>query len=471
MPDYAFNTQLSPAAPQSSMGDMLNLARGVQAYQQAAQANPLLIQQAQQALQKGGMEIEQLKKTQPLAERQLRAQAETAEAGTLGALNALTLSNRQLVAQPFGTLARSPEGGNIKYYELLANKLKSDNPTNKEMISLVDNQLAELKNLQSPDDVKRHAALFSAILQSPETFAPSITTTPEGRQVITQKSAFGEMPTSTIGTAGGLQTGEVAPETPTGDHNAPVAPYHPKRSASVPYLPNPGETNDQLAGQKYINSMTDRQLTLGEARRNLDDVIKTATGLTEGIGGVIWQTGPVATLKRKLSQMFGDPTYIKLQKELANVQIANMMAMGGSLDTVAGQQLLKMANGDETYPPDVLIEIARKTYASTTNLDMQATAADKYARKYGDNNMRAFKQMWSKNADSKVFEAINIFNSVKEPEKRKKAIDDLLNGEYAEKIAKGEKISPEEKAAIDRDRRIFAEKYKNIKKLEETGSL
>jgi hypothetical protein len=57
------------------------------------------------------------------------------------------------------------------------------------------------------------------------------------------------------------------------------------------------------------------------------------------------------------------------------------MAMGGSLDTVAGQQLLKMANGDETYPPDVLIEIARKTYALTTNLDMQATAADNIAEK------------------------------------------------------------------------------------------
>jgi hypothetical protein len=40
---------------------------------------------------------------------------------------------------------------------------------------------------------------------------------------------------------------------------------------------------------------------------------------------------------------------------------------------------------------------------------------------------------------------INIFNSVKEPEKRKKAIDDLLNGEYAEKIAKGEKYCQKKK--------------------------
>lgn len=50
MPEYAFNTQLSPAAPQSSMGDMLNLARGVQAYQQAQSLNPLAVQRAQQEL-------------------------------------------------------------------------------------------------------------------------------------------------------------------------------------------------------------------------------------------------------------------------------------------------------------------------------------------------------------------------------------------------------------------------------------
>ena len=39
---------------------------------------------------------------------------------------------------------------------------------------------------------------------------------------------------------------------------------------------------------------------------------------------------------------------------------------------------------------------------------MQGTAADKFAKKFGDNNMNAFKLMWSKNADTKVFEIINL---------------------------------------------------------------
>lgn len=45
MPDYQFNTNLGPAQQQGmNIGDMLNLARGVQAYQQAQQANPLELQ-------------------------------------------------------------------------------------------------------------------------------------------------------------------------------------------------------------------------------------------------------------------------------------------------------------------------------------------------------------------------------------------------------------------------------------------
>jgi len=126
--------------------------------------------------------------------------------------------------------------------------------------------------------------------------------------------------------------------------------------------------------------------------------------------------------------------------------------MGGSLDTVAGQQLTKMASGDETYPPSVLINIARRAGSDLTNIDMQATAAQKFSAKFGDNNLKSFKQMWSKNADSKIFEAINIVDQVKDPADRKKALDMLLPKDPAE-------------------RQIYLKKYQNIKKLTETGSL
>ena len=49
MPDYNVSTVASQINPpqQTSIGDMLNIARGAQAYQQAQQVNPLLVQQQQ----------------------------------------------------------------------------------------------------------------------------------------------------------------------------------------------------------------------------------------------------------------------------------------------------------------------------------------------------------------------------------------------------------------------------------------
>jgi hypothetical protein len=181
----------------------------------------------------------------------------------------------------------------------------------------------------------------------------------------------------------------------------------------------------------------------------LDEVIKEATKLNPES---FWSKGLAGDINRKLSTMMGDTTYKQLSKDLANVQIANIQAIGGSMDTVSGQQLARIANGDETYPPSVLINIARRTYADLTNLDMQAKGASNFAQKYGDNNLNYFKQKWSENADSKVFEAISIYNSVKDPAERKKAIDALM-GDNA------------------KERSQFADKFKNIKKLSETGEL
>ena len=74
MPDYQFNTNLSPAAQGTSLRDLIATAGGIQQFQQAQQMNPL-------ALQKAQMEVEQLKQTNPLAVRKATAEAGTAELG------------------------------------------------------------------------------------------------------------------------------------------------------------------------------------------------------------------------------------------------------------------------------------------------------------------------------------------------------------------------------------------------------
>ena len=224
--------------------------------------------------------------------------------------------------------------------------------------------------------------------------------------------------------------------------------YPVRRAGDIrPLAPN--EDVDTANGVKYRNSLTTRQTDLSTSRRNLDEVLKAATQIEKED---LFSSGVLGAVNRTLKGIAGDPKYKQLSKDLANVQIANIQAQGGSMDTVAGQQLQKMANGDETYPPEILKNIARRTYADIQNLDMQASGAAKFAQKYGDNNLNAFKRLWSQNADSKVFEAMTIFENVKDRTERSKAINELLGS------------NPQA-------RQQFYNKYNNIKKLTETGEL
>jgi hypothetical protein len=112
-----------------------------------------------------------------------------------------------------------------------------------------------------------------------------------------------------------------------------------------------------------------------------------------------------------------------------------------------------MASGDITYPPKVLMEIARRTQADMDFLDSKATAIKKFSDKFGDANISAFNQMWAANADPDIFKLKNIFEDTKMSDKEKAKARDEILGTDKKKI------------------QIFNEKWNNIKKLEQTGSL
>ena len=229
----------------------------------------------------------------------------------------------------------------------------------------------------------------------------------------------------------------------------PVA--YPVRQAGVPYAALPQEDTDRTAGSQYRNGLVQRQSELTTARRNLQEVVKTAQKLQEE--STLPESGPVGAVKRKFADIIGDPTYKQLSKDLANVQIANIKAMGGSLDTVGGQGLIRMASGDETFPPEVLLSIARRADADITNLDMMATGMQRHTQKFGDANAKRFQQMWSSNADSRIFEIMNIARDVKDGNKRKELTDKLLGD------------------MDDNQRKDLYRKYNNLVKLTNSGDL
>jgi hypothetical protein len=226
---------------------------------------------------------------------------------------------------------------------------------------------------------------------------------------------------------------------------------HPVRKAGVPFARLDEEETDRKAGSDLRTNLVQRQSELVTARRNLQEVVKKAGQLEEE--SLLPETGPIGAIKRGVANWIGDPTYKQLAKDLANVQISNIKAMGGSMDTVNGQNLIKMASGDETFPPSVLLDIARRADADITNLDMMATGLQRHFQKFGDNNAKRFQQMWSANADSRIFELINISRDIKDPQKRQ---------EYAEKLLGN---------LDETQRQDLFRKYNNVVKLSKTGDL
>ena len=120
-----------------------------------------------------------------------------------------------------------------------------------------------------------------------------------------------------------------------------------------------------------------------------------------------------------------------------------------------------MATGDETYPPEVIKSIAFRARADMANLDMQATGAQNFANRFGDNNMKKFQQEWAKNADSKIFETITVGQDPNLSAIEKKMRVDKLLGITPS-------LSDKEQKQI---RKSFNEKYQNLRKLESTGTL
>lgn len=472
MADFA-PVALGVKPPQTmTLAEMLNFANAAQQYKQAQQMNPLQLQKAE-------MEISQAQKMNPLTVKKAGIEADKAQLE-------LQANYAEKARGVFGGLANDPDfiAGNSK---AMAKKLEQsqkflnsigvpDHPdgTTQQLIAL------------SKDDPKAVRQYLKNMIQGGlGAQGQQALQTPQLTELSGQPATF-ETGTGTARplNIGGQPAGQPAVQPPANQPPAVVGqpmppraqgvtptqmqlPYPVRRAGDIrPLAPN--EAIDTEKGASYRNSLTTRQTELSTARRNLDEVIETATKLDPGS---FWSSGIPGAVNRTVSGWLGDPTYKQLSKDLANVQIANIQAQGGSMDTVAGQQLQKMANGDETYPPEVLIKIARRSYADLTNLDMQATAAAKFAQKYGDSNLNAFKRQWSANADSKVFEAMSIFGNVKDKEKRKIEIDKLLGEEPEEKNYKNNSDYQDAYKLYQNKRRDFYNKYNNINKLTATGEL
>jgi len=491
MATYQYTPMPATEGPQvMSIGDMINTARGAQAYQQQQQLNPLAVQQQQQIVAKGGIELGQ----QQQVDRERRNLQEffnnpdnfqtngrididkinkvvptiapftgsdviqkyttlgKAQTEAIGAKQNLTQDQRAMIAQRFSILGRLGVDKVEPYIQEMDMMIK-ENPDNPDFARLLNSYKTIWQNeMKSGPDLPGKAIAGAQTLLTPSQqqsqFTPSISVQ-DGRTVVTTPSVGAKQPTAEVGTAGGLQQGGPKELPTAGSEVAPGMriPY-PVRSAAQPFIPEPAEAADITAGTTYRNNLVNRQTSLSTNRRNVEETIGQAQKIYSDLyfpkGGVI------GDLERKVKMAMEGEEYKQLAKDLAVLQMSNLGAMGQGGSTVAGIDLTKVASGDITVPPAVLIKIARRTQSDMTNLDMQAQGAQQFQQRFGDNNMKAYQQAWNANADSKIFEAINLSKDITDPAQLKTELDKLFPS----------------KAKHDE----FLKKYRNLKRLSETGT-
>jgi hypothetical protein len=84
---------------------------------------------------------------------------------------------------------------------------------------------------------------------------------------------------------------------------------------------------------------------------------------------------------------------------------------------------------------------------------MMATGLQKHSQRFGDANAQRFTKMWSDNADSKVFQIMNIYRDIEDPKLRLDAAAEVL------------------KDMTPKQREILDQKYQRIVRLTNTGDM
>ena len=343
-------------------------------------------------------------------------------------------------------MAPTPTGDKVKDQKAYNNFIQSEHFATQSTA----NQINALFGTLQPGGAGQPAAIYNPITKTLEPVQYGNPQQPANPNVTAQPGMPGQM-------------GMGQPNAPAQDPIAPQLMF-PVRQPGTNYAQLPNEATKTTEGGQYVSGLIDRKKNLVTDRRNLDEMLKQVEKVKEETPRVPG-TNPVsnalnATI-RKASVATADPQYQQLSKDIANMQISNLKAAGGSMDTVAGQQLQAHANGTEVYDPDVLLNIGRRAKADMKNLDLQTDAATKFIQRYGPNNMDTFKKIWGDNADSKLFEMMNHHeDKTMTPEQKKMKRDEL--------IGITSDMSAEKKKELLKE---FQDKNNVIQKLVNTGGL
>jgi hypothetical protein len=456
-----------------TLADMVNLAGGVQQYQQAQQLNPVQLEAARTNLSRlqqltplevRGKTAETLASEGMLQPRITEATEKATQAGLQTQGAQMDLLNKQANLIHSGTVAmindpdviaaeKDPQNANIPKLVAKLNKFGMMQGQNAgismDKVGEINSPTIQIAS-NDPGALRNH---LKTLLYS------ELDAHAKAANILPTEATVNNMPMVRNPT-----TGEMEPATITGKISQPAGVTANMMNKDVMSQPTPirfqppskphaesaAEAAERANGTAYATNLINGATNLSQTKRTLQDVIQSATGLNAGN----WFTTslPGSIVMQTLDKIKGDPTYLELQKNLARAQIEAITAKGGSMDTVAGQNLQKAANGDVRYPPQALIDIAQRNFADIKDAELQAQAIQKFHSQFGEANTKSFQSDWAKNSDNKIFQAMAINEQIQDPAQKKKAIDALLGND-------------------PKQRQLFYKKYSNIQKMVRDGTL
>ena len=433
MADYQFNTNLGPAQTQgTNIGDMVNLARGVQAYQQAQEINPLAVQKAQ-------MEVEQLKKMNPLAVRQQAAQTGTAELGLSSAQTEKLYGLAGGVLNDPRLKSKDPSEVMGALYE--AKQRASTYGLPNETVDGVFNPLFQVAQ-KNPTAVRQSINNIVQSRLSPE----SQTTLQTGGTIDINGVKYQYAPASgkleQIG-AGGAPAAPAAPSAPSAvkPSTTGLVPLDMPVSGSVPQL-NQQQQDRYGYGKKLLDTSAEMASAAGEGRQTIRQ-IKQNIGEAAG-------SKPEQIIRNAKKWVAGNEQLDELVKSLADNQLRQAQMMGVSTD--AARSTASLASGSENITAGALNMIANRADAVNTAFEKFNEGLNNFKQKHGQYNGAIhadnFQQAWKRNYDPLIFMVQNI------------------NASDMSKAEKQMELSKIMKGLSDDQRQALAKKAENIKRLE-----
>jgi hypothetical protein len=472
MPNYTVDTSFlnQPTPKQQTLGDLINMASGIQNYQQAQQLNPVQLENAQNVLQQNQLALEKTKQINPLEIAKTKLELEKRQAlqpSEIEAGKAKSEGEIYEVKQKYATPL------NDAVTSMLQSKAMQTNDVDG-FIAHVADQRDRLIDQGMPRHIaeKQFAKIINAA-QDPKEGLPYIKQTLENTQKaqigavnrqglitpqvveINRVKYFVNPTTMQLMPVGQEQTAPTKQETaPT----APIAPTAPQGQAPKLVQEDPQMSIPQNVKIPQMNEQQQTAYSNGKTLKSTSaDAALEATKMAQTIRKVeqfadkAAGSKPGQLLRNGKKWIYGDEDYDGLLKNIADMQIKASNIAGVKSD--AGAALSNTASGSDNISEKALRDILERAKADVALATKFDSGLQKYIAKRGEYNghinVERFKDAWRNNYDPLLLmiQNVNTANLTKEQKEKKKAeiMSNLTDDQLVEFRKKQENLKRLEK--------------------------